>query len=148
MLYYTILYYTILYYTILYYTILYYTILYYTILYYTILYYTILYYTILYYTILYYTILYYTILYYTILYYTMLLCSIFQLFGVYCRVPKSLLFVPASPDSLEDHRMAQRVHVPNTSGLRSQRPLRVWFLGPESLNVGYLDPLGGGPTVP
>ena len=37
---------------------------------------------------------------------------------------------------------SQRVQVPNILGLWSQKPLRVGFLGPESLNVGYLDPLG------
>ena len=35
----------------------------------------------------------------------------------------------------------KRVQVPNI-GLGSQKPLMVWFLGPESLNIGYLDPLG------
>ena len=38
---------------------------------------------------------------------------------------------------------AQRVQVPKISGLWSQKPFRVWFLEPESLNIGYLDPLGG-----
>ena len=32
--------------------------------------------------------------------------------------------------------------MPNISGFRSQKPLRVWFLGPEPLNIRYLDPLG------
>ena len=36
----------------------------------------------------------------------------------------------------------QRVQVPNIEGLWSQKTLRVWYLEPESLNVGYLDPLG------
>ena len=35
----------------------------------------------------------------------------------------------------------QEVQVPNVSGLWSQKPFRVWFLGPVSLNIGYLDPL-------
>ena len=33
---------------------------------------------------------------------------------------------------------------PRTHHLRTlvPKPLRVWFLGPDSLNIGYLDPLG------
>ena len=30
----------------------------------------------------------------------------------------------------------------NTEGFWSQEPLRVWFLGPETFNIRYLDPLG------
>ena len=37
---------------------------------------------------------------------------------------------------------SQRVQVPNISGLWSQIPLKVWFWGPETLNIGYLDLLG------
>ena len=33
----------------------------------------------------------------------------------------------------------------SNGGLWSQIPLRVWFLEPESLNIGYLDPLGYAP---
>ena len=36
----------------------------------------------------------------------------------------------------------QRVQVPNIWGLWSQKPLMVWFLEPESSNIGYFDPLG------
>ena len=48
--------------------------------------------------------------------------------------------------------LTQRVQVPNISELWSQIPFRVWYLGPESLNIGYLDPLGydhleKGPTM-
>ena len=38
--------------------------------------------------------------------------------------------------------LTQRVQVPSILGLWSKIPLRVWFLGPETLNIGYLDPLG------
>ena len=40
--------------------------------------------------------------------------------------------------------------MPNILGLWSQIPFRVWFLGPETLNIGYLDPLGHclSPTSP
>ena len=37
---------------------------------------------------------------------------------------------------------SQRVQVLNIGGLWSQIPLRVCVLEPESLNIGYLDPLG------
>ena len=36
--------------------------------------------------------------------------------------------------------LAQRVQVPNISGLWFQKPFRVWLLGPGSLNIRYLDP--------
>ena len=37
------------------------------------------------------------------------------------------------------------VQVPNTSGLwPPKKPLRVWFLGPETLNSGCSHPLGSG----
>ena len=47
----------------------------------------------------------------------------------------------AIPSTSEAMIVAQRVQVPNIYGLWSQKPFRVWFLGPESLNIGYLDPL-------
>ena len=37
---------------------------------------------------------------------------------------------------------SKRVQVSNIQGLWSQKPLRVWFLEPTSLNIEYLDPLG------
>ena len=37
--------------------------------------------------------------------------------------------------------ITQRVQVPNIQGLWAPIPLRVWFLEPETSNVGYLDPL-------
>ena len=45
--------------------------------------------------------------------------------------------------------ISQRVQVLNIEGLWSQKPLRVWFWGPENLNIGYLDPLKtkGGPCT-
>ena len=35
-----------------------------------------------------------------------------------------------------------RGSIPKIQGLWFQKPLRAWFLGPESLNTGNLDPLG------
>ena len=36
---------------------------------------------------------------------------------------------------------SSRGQVPNTCGPWYQRPVRVWFSEPETLNIGYLDPL-------
>ena len=38
--------------------------------------------------------------------------------------------------------ITQRVQVPNFQGFWSQKPFRAFLGGPESLNIGYLDPLG------
>ena len=169
-LYYTILYYTILYYTILYYTILYYTILYYTILYYTILYYTILYYTILYYTILYYTKPLYTIYYilytlYHILYYTVghsQRGTTLEPLGRGSRAELSASNPPrillrglmreAEPWNFSYGRLDRKPgrsppisdpESPSTQYFRTlaPKPFRAWFLGPETSNIGHLDPL-------
>ena len=44
--------------------------------------------------------------------------------------------------SLHPTCRTQRVQVPNIEGRCSQKPSRVWYLEPESLNIGFLDPLG------
>ena len=36
----------------------------------------------------------------------------------------------------------QRVQVPNIKGPWSQKPLRVWYLEPDTSSIGHLDPLG------
>ena len=38
--------------------------------------------------------------------------------------------------------VTRRVRVPNTCGFWFQKPYSRWYLGPETLNIGYLDPLG------
>ena len=42
----------------------------------------------------------------------------------------------------ENNPQTQRVPVPNIEGLRSQKPYLKRILEPESLNIGYLEPLG------
>ena len=39
-------------------------------------------------------------------------------------------------------KQSKRVQVPNIAGLWFQNPYPGWYLGPESLHVGYLDSLG------
>ena len=43
------------------------------------------------------------------------------------------------PDGSSDHPLPEASVTPR--GLWSQKPLRGWFLGPGSLNMGYSDPL-------
>ena len=66
--------------------------------------------------------------------------DIFMAWRVLCAWP-----MPQScPDKSAPGQLLEtpRVQVPNSSELWSQRPFRVWYLGPGSLTIGYLDPLG------
>ena len=47
-----------------------------------------------------------------------------------------------NPESHLQASTSQRVQVPIIEGLWSQRPLIIWFLEPECLKIGYLDPPG------
>ena len=51
---------------------------------------------------------------------------------------KPLLLYRVGPVSF----LTQRVQVPNIDGLWLQTPYLKWFLGSETTNIGYLDPLG------
>ena len=67
-------------------------------------------------------------------------CSFFCSFSFYASVCLSLFLLSLLLSlSLS---LSQRVQVPNISGLWSQKPYPQWLLGPESLNIGYLDLLG------
>ena len=49
---------------------------------------------------------------------------------------------PGIAPVMSDLFICQRMQIPNIYGLWSQIPLKVWFLGAEASNIGYLDPLG------
>ena len=71
--------------------------------------------------------------------------SIFQRFGGYCtRSHQDTMIKQSYWELLVSNILilVQRVQVPNISGLWFQKPYHSWLLGPEPLNIGYLDPLG------
>ena len=58
------------------------------------------------------------------------------------ELSSSLLKALATKRRLGLGSLSRRVQVPNIQGVWSQIPSKVWVWGPESLNIGYLDPLG------